>query len=84
MEKLIMSFAEFVNEMSEREVEGLCAAKLGINWDGKSFFVVENGSSSGVSVYNSDGAADVPISTSNMRKFLISDSENLLQGVFYG
>ena len=84
MEKLKMSFAEFVNGLSKAELEGFCSSKLDINWDENSFFVVKNGVSSGVKVFDSEGRADAPISTSNMKKILISNSENLLQGVFYG
>ena len=84
MEKLKKLFAEFINGLSKFELEGFCASKLDINWDGEGFFVVQYGDSSGVKVFDSDGQADAPISVSKMKKFLISNSENFLQGVFYG
>lgn len=84
MEKLKQSFAEFINGLSEGEIGGFCNSRLDINFDGQTFFVASNGDRSGVKVYDSSGQADYPISISEMKSLLMSNSENLLQGVCYG
>lgn len=81
------NFINFVSELSDEELKGISESRTNIQFEGGEFYIFPRcykDERNGVTVYDSDGQADFPISTQKMRAQLIDDAEYLLQTVLHG
>lgn len=82
--ELQKNFFNFVNKLSNEELKGMCEARTNIQFEGGEFYTFPRNYKDdrcGVTVYDSEGQADFPISLQKLRALLIDEAECLLQMV---
>lgn len=84
MNDLQNKFTNFVKELSNSELLGMCESRTNIKFEGGEFYLSPRcykDDRGGTTIYDSDGQADYPISTQEMMGQLIDDAECLLESV---
>lgn len=86
--EIINDFIGFVRATSDENMVALCESRVNIYFqEGGEFYIFprdcrdNNGKS--IVVFDSEGQADIPISSSQLRTLLIEDAEALLQSVIH-